>query len=166
MSNRYKRTLEKITDWSDKLFFVAPFTYNLMKNMLKARKWTIEGLVEDADLTKKQAKKIVDEAALLASEWLEEDTGVERGDRTDPFSIYENNLLIIYFIRSNKSYGKEIHQYCDDDLKLINRMVNEDDDREEWLSIAHHKRLNVLIEKYMNRFDKFRESKKYNGIWY
>jgi len=28
------------------------------------------------------------------------------------------------------------------------------------------KNIKTLIEKYMSRFDRFRESKKYNGIWY
>jgi hypothetical protein len=28
------------------------------------------------------------------------------------------------------------------------------------------KNIKTLIEKYMSRFDKRRESKKYNGIWY
>lgn len=73
---------------------------------------------------------------------------------------------MIYSIRSNKSYAKDVHQYCDNDLKLIQWMVNEDDDREEWLTIGHQKRLNVLIGKYQNSFDNRRESKKYNGIWY
>jgi hypothetical protein len=46
-------------------------------------------------------------------------------------------------------------------------MINDDDDGEEWLTIAHQKRLNALIDKYINSFDKFGTvSKKYNGIWY
>jgi len=160
--SRYERATEGFTDLFDRLTFAKDY----VKNMLEARKWTIKGLVEDANLTKKQAKKIVDGVIELVSKWVEEDVSIENGDRTDPYSNLEYNLVIIYLIRSNKSYSQEVHQYCDDDLKLINRMVNEDDDREEWLSIAHHKRLNVLIDKYMNSFDKFRESKKYNGIWY
>ena len=158
----YKRAADKIADWLDTLFFVIRY----MKNMLKARKWTIKGLVEDVNLTRRQAKKIVDDAAQLTAKWTEEDTSIERGERNDPFSVYEINLLLIYFIRKNKSYSQEIYRYCDNDLKLINKMANQDDDREEWLSIAHHKRLNILIDKYQDSFDKFRESKKYNGIWY
>ncbi|SMN17499.1 hypothetical protein CRYPA_16 [uncultured Candidatus Thioglobus sp.] len=153
---------EGLTDWLDRLTSVKDY----VKNMLKARKWIINGLVEDTSLTKKQVKKIVDGVIELVPKWLEEDTSIENGDRTDPYSNLEYNLIIIYLIRGNKSYSQEVYQYCDDDLKLINEMVNEDDGREEWLSIAHHKRLNVLIDKYMNRFDKHRESKKYNGIWY
>jgi len=160
--SRYERATEGFTDLFDRLTFAKDY----VKNMLEARKWTIKGLVEDANLTKKQAKKIVDGVIELVSKWVEEDVSIENGDRTDPYSNLEYNLVIIYLIRSNKSYSQEVHQYCDDDLKLINRMVNEDDDREEWLSIAHHKRLNVLIDKYMNSFDKHRESKKYSGIWY
>ena len=152
--------------WPGAIASTIPFTYRLMMNILKARKSIVKGLVENTILTKKQSKKVAYDATLLATKWLDDDKSIENGDRTDPFSNLEYHLLIIYFIISNKSYNQEIHQYCDDDLNLINEMVNVDDDWEEWLSIAHHKRLNVLIEKYLNRFDKFKESKKYNGIWY
>ena len=158
--------IERSSIWPGAIASTIPFTYRLMMNILKARKSIVKGLVENTILTKKQSKKVADDATLLATKWLDDDKSIENGDRNDPFSNLEYHLLIIYFIRSNKSYNQEIHQYCDDDLNLINEMVNVDDDWEEWLSIAHHKRLNVLIEKYLNRFDKFKESKKYNGIWY
>ena len=134
--------------------------------MLKARKLTIERIVKNTDLTKKQAKKTVDGVLRLVDKSIEEDTSLENGERTEPYSILEFMLNIIHNIRNNKSYSKEVHQYCDNDIEVINEMVNEIKDNKEWLSIAHHKRLNVLIDKYMNSFDKFRESKKYNGIWY
>lgn len=158
MSSIYQRIKDRIADWFDTLAFVIHF----MRNLLKARKWTIQGLAKDTNLTKRQAKKIVDDTIPLVTKWVEEDTSIEDGG----FSNLEYNLLIIYFIRNNKSYSQDVHKYCDDDLKLINEMVNEDDDREEWLTLAHYKRLNLLIDKYQNSFDKFRESKKYSGIWY
>jgi len=161
MSSIYQRVRDRVADWFDTLTFVIHY----MRNLLKARKWTIQGLAKDTNLTKRQAKKIVDDAIPLVTKWVEEDTSIENG-RADSLSGLEYNLLIIYFIRNNKSYSQDVYKYCDDDLKLINEMVNEDDDREEWLTIAHYKRLNVLIDKYQNSFDKFRESKKYNGIWY
>lgn len=161
MSSIYQRVRDRVADWFDTLTFVIHY----MRNLLKARKWTIQGLAKDTNLTKRQAKKIVDDAIPLVTKWVEEDTSIENG-RADSLSGLEYNLLIIYFIRNNKSYSQDVYKYCDDDLKLINEMVNEDGDREEWLTIAHYKRLNLLIDKYQNSFDKFRESKKYNGIWY
>jgi len=162
MRSIYQRVRDRIADWFDTLTFVIHY----VSNLLKARKWTIQSLVEDTALTKWQAKKIVDDVMPLVTKWVDEDTSIEDGNRTDPLSGLEYNLLIIYFIRGNKPYSQDVHKYCDDDLKMINEMVNEDYDKEEWLSIAHYKRLNVLIDKYQNSFDKFRESKKYNGIWY
>ena len=158
--------LNKITDWFDGTSSAISYTYNTVKNMLKARKLTIERIVKNTDLTKKQAKKTVDGVLGLVDKSIEEDTSLENGERTEPYSILEFMLNIIHNIRNNKSYSKEVHQYCDNDIEVINEMVNEIKDNKEWLSIAHHKRLNVLIDKYMNSFDKFRESKKYNGIWY
>jgi len=160
--SRYERAAEGFTDLFDRLTFVKYY----VKNMLKARKWIIKDLVEDTSLTKRQAKKIVDGVIGILPKLVEEDTSIENGDRTDPYSSLEYNLIIIYLIRGNKSYSQEVYQCCDNDLKLINEIANEDKDSEEWLTIAHQKRLNVLIDKYMNSFDKIRESKKYNGIWY
>jgi hypothetical protein len=72
---------------------------------------------------------------------------------------------MLYSIRSDKSLDKEVHQYCDIAVELLLRLIN-NEDSEVWLTIAYKKELEVLIEKYMSRFDRFRESKKYNGIWY
>ena len=158
--------LNKITDWFDGTSSAISYTYNTVKNMLKARKLTIERIVKNTDLTKKQAKKTVDGVLGLVDKSIEEDTSLENGERTEPYSILEFMLNIIHNIRNNKSYSKEVHQYCDNDIEVINEMVNENKGSKEWITIAHQKRLNVLIDKYMNSFDKFRESKKYNGIWY
>jgi len=53
-------------------------------------------------------------------------------------------------------------------IRLLRGLLDESvkKNSEVWLTIAYKKELEVLIEKYMSRFDNRRESKKYNGIWY
>ena len=123
--------LNKITDWFDGTSSAISYTYNTVKNMLKARKLTIERIVKNTDLTKKQAKKTVDGVLGLVDKSIEEDTSLENGERTEPYSILEFMLNIIHNIRNNKSYSKEVHQYCDNDIEVINEMVNE-------ITIAKH----------------------------
>ena len=153
--------LEYLGDLTDKITYVVPLTYQSIKTLYSVDKDMVKGLVKETTLTKKQAKKIADDSMSSIEDAFDKDK-----DRFEEYDFYETNLIMIYSIRSNKSYAKDVHQYCDNDLKLIQWMVNEDDDREEWLTIGHQKRLNVLIDKYQNSFDKLRESKKYIGIWY
>ena len=141
--------------------YVTKLTYTSVKNIYKVRKDIVKELVDETSLSKKQAKKIVDDSVLSVSDAFDADE-----DRIEPYGYLETNLIMIYSIRSNKDYSEEVYRYCDNDLKAINWMVNEDGDNQGWLTIAYQKSLNVLIDKYMNSFDKFRESKKYNGIWY
>jgi len=153
---------EYLSELGDKIIYTASVMHQSYKSLRWTYKTTVHGLVEDTTLTKKQAKKIVGDAMEFVVHVFEKDE-----DRLGPYGYFETNLLVIYSIRGNKDYAEEVHQYCDDDLQHINEMVNEDiDDRDEWLSIGLYKRLNVLIDKYQNSFDKRRESKKYNGIWY
>lgn len=151
--------VEYSKDFIGKVTYVAPLMYRSLKNLHKASKDIVKGLVESTTLSKKQSKKIADNSMAFVEESFEADT------RFSEFSFLETNLLMIYSIRSNKSYAKDVHQYCDEDLKLIRETI-EDEDSEEWLTIAHNKSLRVLIDKHMNSFDKYKESKKYNGIWY
>ena len=53
-------------------------------------------------------------------------------------------------------------------IRLLRGLLDESvkKNSEVWLTIAYKKELEVLIEKYMSRFDNRRESKKYNGTWY
>ena len=141
--------------------YVTKLTYTSVKNIYKVRKDMVKELVDETSLSKKQAKKIVDDSVLSVSDAFDADE-----DRIEPYGYLETNLIMTYSIRSNKDYSEEVYRYCDNDLKAINWMVNEDGDNQGWLTIAYQKRLNVLIDKYMNSFDRFRESKKYNGIWY
>jgi hypothetical protein len=134
----------------------------MIRNIYKVRKDIVKGLVDETSLSKKQAKKIADDSILPVADAFEFDE-----DRVEAYDFFETNILMLYFIRSNKDYSEEVYRYCDNDLKTLNWMINEDDDGEEWLTIAHQKRLNTLIDKYMNSFDKFGTvSKKYNGIWH
>jgi hypothetical protein len=80
-------------------------------------------------------------------------------------SAFIFNMVMIRSIRSNKGYSEEVHQYCDDDIKILFEVVN-GIVAEEYLTITDKKVLDGIIARYMNSFDKFRESKKYNGIWY
>ena len=142
--------------------YVTKLTYTSVKNIYKVRKDIVKELVDETSLSKKQAKKIVDDSVLSVSDAFDADE-----DRVEPYGYLETNLIMIYSIRSNKDYSEEVYRYCDNDLKAINWMVNEDSDNQGWLTIAYQKSLNVMIDKYMNSFDKFGTvSKKYNGIWY
>ena len=142
--------------------YVATLTYTSVKNIYKVRKDIVKELVDETSLSKKQAKKIVDDSVFSVPDAFDADE-----DRVEAYGYLETNLIMIYSIRSNKDYSEEVYRYCDNDLKTLNWMVNEDGDNQEWLTIAYQKSLNVLIDKYMNSFDKFGiVSKKYNGIWY
>ena len=145
----------------ERMSYAATLTYKSVRNIHNVRKDIVKSLVDDTSLSKKQAKKIVDDSVLSVPDAFDADE-----DRVEAYGYLETNLIMIYSIRSNKDYSEEVYRYCDNDLKTINWMVNEDGDNQGWLTIAYQNSLNVMIDKYMNSFDKFRESKKYNGIWY
>ncbi len=145
----------------NKISYVTTLVYTSVRNIHTVRKDIVKGLVDETSLSKKQAKKIVDDSVLSVVDAFDADE-----DRIEAYDFLETNILMLYSIRSNKDYSEEVYRYCDNDLKTLNWMVNEDGDREEWLTIAYQKSLNVMIGKYTNSFDKFRESKKYDGIWY
>ena len=153
---------EWVLDQPSRVFYATALVYNSIRCLVQVRKDMVKGLVKETSLTKKQAKKIADDSMSSVEDAFDKDE-----DRFEAYDFYETNLMMIYSIRSNKSYANDVHQYCDNDLELIRWMVNEDDDREEWLTIARQKSLNVMIDKYTNSFDKFGiVSKKYDGIWY
>jgi hypothetical protein len=146
----------------ERMSYVTILTYTSVRNIYKARKDIVKYLVDETSLSKKQAKKIVDDSVLSVPDAFDADE-----DRVEAYGYLETYLIMIYSIRSNKDYSEEVYRYCDNDLKTLNWMVNEDGDREEWLTIGYQKRLNVMIDKYMNSFNKFGiVSKKYDGIWY
>ena len=148
----------------ERVSYVTTLTYTSVRNIYKVRKDIVKGLVDETSLSKKQAKKIADDSVLSVADAFDTDE-----DRVEAYDFFETNILMLYSIRSNKHYSEEVYRYCDNDLKTLNWMINDDDDDDggEWLTIAHQKRLNALIDKYINSFDKFGTvSKKYNGIWY
>jgi len=146
----------------ERMSYAATLTYTSVKNIYKVRKDIVKELVDETSLSKKQAKKIVDDSVSSVPDAFDADE-----DRVEAYGYLETNLIMIYSIRSNKDYSEEVYRYCDNDLKTINWMVNEDGDNQGWLTIAYQNSLNVMIDKYMNSFDKFGiVSKKYDGIWY
>ncbi|MDC0920054.1 hypothetical protein OAQ81_01895 [Candidatus Thioglobus sp.] len=153
--------LEYLGDLTDKITYVVPLAYQSMKTLYSVDKDITKGLTTETTLTKKQAKKISGDSMLSIVDAFDADE-----DQIEAYSFLATNLIMIYSIRDNKNYADNIHQYCDNDLKLIDEAVNKSEYREEMYTIAEHKRLNVLIDKYMNSFDKFKEFKKYNGIWH
>jgi hypothetical protein len=146
----------------ERMSYVTILTYTSVRNIYKVRKDIVKGLFDETSLSKKQVKKIVDDSVLSVVDAFDADE-----DRIEAYDFFETNILMLYSIRSNKDYSEEVYRYCDNDLKTLNWMVNEDGDREEWLTIAYQKSLNLMIDKHMNSFDKFgMVSKKYDGIWY
>ncbi len=165
------KTLNKGFDWLlnlvrnivETLMIIPGFLFayfGILKTIREVYKDTIEDLTDSTSLTKKQAKKIVKKSL---------DALGDAYDRCDEskvdFGYYETEVIMLYSIRSDKSLDKEVHQNCDTAIESILRVIN-NEENEVWLTIAYKKELEVLIEKYMSRFDKRRESKKYNGIWY
>ena len=165
------KTLNKGFDWllnlarniGETLMIILSFLFvyfGILKTIRKVYKDTIKDLTDSTSLTKKQAKKIVKKSL---------DAVGDAYDRCDEskvdFGYYETEVIMLYSIRSDKSLDKEVHQNCDIAVELLLRLIN-NEESEVWLTIAYKKELEVLIEKYMSRFDNRRESKKYNGIWY
>jgi hypothetical protein len=165
------KTLDKGFDWLLNLAmnsgetlkiipgFIAMY-FGLVKTTRKVYKDTVKDLTDSTRLTKKQAKKIVFNSMDSLGEAYLDCNKLDKG-----FGYYETELIMLYSIRSDKTINKEVHQNCDNVVKLTLGIIN-DKDNENWLTIAHKKELDALIEKYMSHFDNRRESKKYNGIWY
>jgi len=165
------KTLNKGFDWllnlvrsiGETLMIIPGFLvmyFGVLKTMRKVYKDTVKDLTDSTSLTKKQAKKIVSKSLAAVEDAYGRCDELETG-----FGYYETELIMVYSIRSDKTLDKEVHQNCDTAVESILRLIN-NEESEVWLTIAYKKELEVLIEKYMSRFDKRRESKKYNGIWY
>ena len=145
----------------DKLDYLA-----LVKNIMKVYKDIAKGLLEDTSLTKKKAEKIASDAMYAAGDAYDNSKNPELNENLIELDFFIINMIMIRSIRGNEDYSKEIHQYCDDDVKAISEVVN-DVDNEGSFTIAEKKVLDGMIARYMNSFDKFGTvSKKYNGIWY
>ena len=136
-------------------------------DIMKIHKEIFEGLLESTSLTKKEANKIAYDA--IDSIELMYDSSINPELYESPIetpSAFIFNMIMIRSIRSNEDYSKEVHQFCDDDVKIISEAVN-GIVGEEYLAIAEKKVLDGMIARYMNSFDKFGTvSKKYNGIWH
>ena len=144
----------------DKLDYLA-----LVKNIMKVYKDIAKGLLEDTSLTKKEAEKIASDAMYAAGDAYDDSANPELFENPIELGLFTTNMIMIRSIRSNENYSEEVHQYCDDDVKAISEVVN-DVDNENSFTVAEKKVLDGMIARYMNSFDKFRVSKKYNGIWY
>jgi len=143
-----------------KIFFSAiSFSIHSIIIVMKVYKDMVGCLIEELNLTKRQAKKIAVDAMSAVG------NAYENNDGFINFGFLSVNMIMIYSIRNNVDYSDKIHNYCDDDVKLISEVVN-DVDNEDVFTIAEKKFLNKMIAKYMNSYDKYRESKKYSGIWY
>ena len=149
-----------------KLFFHEKLGYlTLVKDIMKVYKDIAKGLLEDTSLTKKKAEKIASDAMYAAGDAYDNSKNPELDENLIELDFFIINMIMIRSIRGNEDYSKEIHQYCDDDVKAISEVVN-DVDNENSFTVAEKKVLDGMIARYMNSFDKFRVSKKYNGIWY
>ena len=144
----------------DKLDYLA-----LVKNIMKVYKDIAKGLLEDTSLTKKEAEKIASDAMYAAGDAYDDSANPELFENPIELGLFTTNMIMIRSIRSNENYSEEVHQYCDDDVEEISEIVN-DVDNEDVFTVAEKKVLDGMIARYMNSFDKFKVSKKYNGIWY
>jgi len=135
-------------------------------DVMKVHKEIVEGLLDSTSLTKKEAKNIAYDAM---------DSIDLINDSSKNPELYENYIeapsalmflmVMTRSIRSNEVYSEEVHQYCDYNVKRLFEVIN-DVDNEDSFTIADKKVLGGMIARYMNSFDKFKESKKYDGIWY
>ena len=144
----------------DKLDYLA-----LVKNIMKVYKDIAKGLLEDTSLTKKKAEKIASDAMYAAGDAYDDSKNPELYESPIELDFFIIYMIMIRSIRRNEDYSEEVHKYCDDDVKAISEVVN-DVDNEDSFTVAEKKVLDGMIARYMNSFDKFRVSKKYNGIWY
>ena len=165
------KTLDKGFDWllnlarnsGETLKIIPGFIvmyFRIMKTIRRVYKDKVKELTDSTSLTKKQVKKIVSNSlSAVESEYDNCD------ELFEDFGYYKTELIMLHSIRNDKSLDNKVHQYCDNEVKLTLEVIN-DEDNEDWLTIAHKRDLEALTEKYMSRFDNRRESKKYNGIWY
>ena len=144
----------------DKLDYLA-----LVKNIMKVYKDIAKGLLEDTSLTKKKAEKIASDAMYAAGDAYDDSKNPELYESPIELDFFIIYMIMIRSISRNEDYSEEVHKYCDDDVKAISEVVN-DVDNEDSFTVAEKKVLDGMIARYMNSFDKFRVSKKYNGIWY
>ena len=144
----------------DKLDYLA-----LVKNIMKVYKDIAKGLLEDTSLTKKKAEKIASDAMYAAGDAYDDSKNPELYESPIELDFFIIYMIMIRSIRRNEDYSEEVHKYCDDDVKAISEVVN-DVDNEDSFTVAEKKVLDGMIARYMNSFDKFKVSKKYNGIWY
>jgi len=154
MIKRIKNLLHKIS-----------FLFGFVKVTMKVHKDIVKGLVKETSLTKKEAKKIANTAMDILEDAYDDNTNPELSKALIELDFYIANMIMIRSIRSNENYSEEVYRYCDDDVKAISEVVN-DVDNEDSFTVTEKKVLDGMIARYMNSFDKFKESKKYNGIWY
>jgi hypothetical protein len=132
---------------------------------MRVHKDIVKGLVKETSLTKKEAKKIANTAMDVLEDAYDDSANPELFENPIELGLFTTNMIMIRSIRSNETYSEEVHQYCDDDVERVSEIVN-DVDSEDVFTVAEKKVLDGMIARYMNSFDKFKESKKYNGIWY
>ena len=141
------------------------FLFGFVKTSMRVHKDIVKGLVKETSLTKKEAKKIANTAMDVLENAYDDSANPELFENPIELGLFTTNMIMIRSIRSNENYSEEVHQYCDDDVEGISEIVN-DVDSEDFFTVAEKKVLDGMIARYMNSFDKFKESKKYNGIWY
>ena len=141
------------------------FLFGFVKTSMRVHKDIVKGLVKETSLTKKEAKKIASTAMDVLGDAYDDSTNPELSENLIELDFLITNMIMIRSIRRNEDYSEEVHKYCDDDVKAISEIVN-DVDNEDSFTISEKKVLDGMIARYMNSFDKFKESKKYNGIWY
>ncbi len=141
------------------------FLFGFVKTSMRVHKDIVKGLVKETSLTKKEAKKIANTAMDVLEDAYDDSANPELFENPIELGLFTTNMIMIRSIRSNETYSEEVHQYCDDDVERISEIVN-DVDSEDGFTVAEKRVLDGMITRYMNSFDKFRVSKKYNGIWY
>ena len=141
------------------------FLFGFVKTSMRVHKDIVKGLVKETSLTKKEAKKIANTAMDVLEDAYDDSANPELFENPIELGLFTTNMIMIRSIRSNENYSEEVHQYCDDDVEGISEIVN-DVDSEDGFTVAEKRVLDGMITRYMNSFDKFRVSKKYNGIWY
>jgi len=108
-------------------------------DIMKIHKEIFEGLLESTSLTKKEATKIAYDA--MDSIELINDSSINPELYESPIespSALMFNMVMIRSIRSNEDYSEEVHQFCDDDVKILSEVIN-DVDNEDSFTIADKK---------------------------
>jgi hypothetical protein len=141
-------------------------TLSSTRDIMRVYDEIIEGLLKGTSLTKKEATKIAYDA--MDSIELIYDSSINPELYESPIespSALMFHMVMIRSIRSNEDCSEEVHQYCDYDVKALSEVIS-NVENEDSFTIADKKVLDGMIARFMNSFDKFREYKKYNGIWY